>query len=42
MDLVLRSLEAVFDLDYPENRYELIVVDNGSSDSSFETIKGFC
>jgi len=41
IDLVLRSLEAVFDLDYPNNRYELIVVDNGSSDGSFETIKSF-
>ncbi|GAY26249.1 glycosyl transferase [Desulfurococcaceae archaeon AG1] len=41
IDLVLRSLEAVFDIDYPRDRYELIVVDNGSSDGSFETIRGF-
>ena len=41
IDLVLRSLEAVFELDYPEDRYEVIVVDNGSNDGSFETIKDF-
>ncbi|HWQ16869.1 MAG: glycosyltransferase family 2 protein [Sulfolobales archaeon] len=41
VDRVLKSLDAVFDLDYPEDRYELIVVDNGSSDGSFETIRGF-
>jgi GT2 family glycosyltransferase len=41
IDLALKSLEAVFSLDYPENRYELIIVDNGSSDGSFETIRSF-
>lgn len=41
IDLVLKSLEALFDLDYPVDRYELIVVDNGSSDGSFETIRSF-
>jgi GT2 family glycosyltransferase len=39
--VILDSLRAVFDLDYPKNRYELIVVDNGSTDGSFKTIKAF-
>lgn len=41
LDLVLESLRAVSDLDYPSDRYELIVVDNGSTDNSFEIIKKF-
>ncbi|MEM2388767.1 MAG: glycosyltransferase family 2 protein [Ignisphaera sp.] len=41
IDIVLESLEGIADLDYPNNRYELIVVDNGSSDGSFETISNF-
>ena len=28
LDIVLRSLESIVGLDYPEDRYELIVVDN--------------
>jgi GT2 family glycosyltransferase len=39
IDLVLESLQAVKDLDYPN--YELIIVDNGSVDDSFNTIKEF-
>jgi len=39
--IVLESLESIADLDYPSDRYELIVVDNGSTDGSFERIKGF-
>ncbi len=41
IDVALESLESIANLDYPSNRYELIVVDNGSSDRSFETIKNF-
>jgi len=40
-DIVLKSLEASVGLDYPSDRLELIVVDNGSSDGSFEIIKDF-
>jgi len=41
IDIVLESLESIADLDYPSDRFELIVVDNGSSDGSFEKIKSF-
>ncbi|MEM1541420.1 MAG: glycosyltransferase family 2 protein [Ignisphaera sp.] len=41
LDIVLKSLEGISNLDYPNNRYELIVVDNGSNDGSFEAIKSF-
>lgn len=41
MPIVLKSLESIVNLDYPSDRYELIVVDNGSTDGSFEEIKRF-
>ena len=41
MSIVLRSLESIINLDYPFDRFELIVVDNGSNDGSFERIKDF-
>ena len=41
MPIVLKSLESIVNLDYPSDRYELIVVDNGSTDGSFEKIKEF-
>ena len=37
MDIVLRSLKSILKLEYPD--YEVIVVDNASSDGSFETIR---
>lgn len=37
MDIVLRSLRSVLELEYPD--YEVIVVDNASSDGSFEKIR---
>jgi GT2 family glycosyltransferase len=39
INLALESLQAIKNLDYPN--YELIVVDNGSVDGSFEIIKKF-
>ncbi len=38
-DLVLESLESVCKLEYPN--FEIIIVDNGSSDGSYELIKNF-
>ena len=39
LPLVLQSLESIANLDYPSDRYELIVVDNGSTDGSFERVR---
>ena len=39
MDLVLESLDYALGLDYPN--YELIVIDNASTDGSYEVIKEF-
>lgn len=41
INLALKSLNAISELDYPSDKYELIVVDNGSIDGSFEKIKEF-
>jgi GT2 family glycosyltransferase len=41
MPIVLESLESIISLDYPSDKLELIIVDNGSIDGSFEKIKEF-
>ncbi len=39
IDIALESLQAIADLDYPN--YEVIIVDNASTDKSFDVIKSF-
>ncbi len=39
IDVILESLEAIRNLDYPN--FELIIVDNGSTDGSFDVIREF-
>ena len=39
LNLALRSLKSLFDLDY--DNYEIIIVDNASTDGSFKAIRDF-
>ncbi|MBS7648475.1 MAG: glycosyltransferase family 2 protein [Candidatus Bathyarchaeia archaeon] len=41
IEIILESLTAIANLDYPKDQYELIVVDNGSTDNSYGVIKNF-
>jgi len=41
LPLVLQSLESIASIDYPSDRYELIVVDNGSTDGSLRRLRSF-
>jgi len=41
MDIALKSLDAIASLNYPSNSVELIIIDNGSTDGSFEVVKRF-
>jgi len=40
-DVILKSLDSIASLDYPSDRYELIVVDNSSSDGSDILVEEF-
>ena len=39
MDIALKSIESVLNLDFDD--YEVVIVDNASSDGSFERIRKF-
>ena len=39
---VIKVIESILNLNYPTQRIEIIIVDNGSSDNSLETIKNKC
>src|SRR3989344_4386269 len=40
-DIIERCLHSLFKIDYPKDRYEVIVVDNASADKSISIIKSF-
>ncbi len=37
--IIKKTINSVLNLDYPKNRYEIIVVDDGSTDSTYEEVK---
>jgi len=39
--VILESLDSIASIDYPSDRYELIVVDNSSSDGSYILVEEF-
>lgn len=38
-DFVIKAIESILNLDYPDDRFELVIIDNGSSDNSRQDIK---
>jgi len=40
--IITATLDSLAQLDYPRDKYEIIVVDNGSKDKSREVIENFC
>lgn len=38
-DLIVRSLQALFNQDYPKDRYEIVLVDDGSTDGTGDAVK---
>ncbi len=40
INVVKKSLESLFNLDYPRNKLEIVVIDNASTDNSWKVVKG--
>jgi len=41
LPLMLQSLESIVSIDYLSDRFKLIVIDNGSTDESYERVREF-
>lgn len=41
-NFVIKVIDSILSLNYPTERFEIIIIDNGSSDNSPETIKSRC
>jgi cellulose synthase/poly-beta-1,6-N-acetylglucosamine synthase-like glycosyltransferase len=39
--VIIKTLKNLINLDYPKNKYEIIVVDDGSTDKTYEKVKKF-